>query len=166
MSKKPLKKQRFRDIKRGKVSQESLEQTDTSLHYPYAKASTKIKAFLTDSFMLLMPIMYIVFYLVMDGREGFAAHKLLGWIYIFIPLIIVQTLFMIKTSQTPGYRAYDVKIIDETTGETPSVSIIIFRNLCAILSFFSLFGWLMMFFRKDHKTLHDLLSRTAIIYTT
>jgi len=164
MSKKPSKKQRFRDVKKGKVSQESLDQTDTSLRYPYARSSTKIKAFLTDSFMLLMPIMYVVFYLVMDGREGFAAHKLLGWIYIFVPLVILQTLFMMKTSQTPGYRAYDVKIIDESTGGKPSAPIIFFRNLCAILSFFSLFGWLMMFFRKDHKTLHDLLSRTAIVY--
>ena len=162
MSKKPLKKQRFRYIKKGKVSH---KQEESSLGYPYAKASTKIKAFLTDSFMLLMPIMYVVFYLVMDGREGLASQKLLGWIYIVTPLIIVQTLFMVKSSQTPGYRAYDLKIIDEATGERPSIATILFRNICAFISFFSLFGWLMMFFRRDRKTLHDLLSRTAIIYT-
>jgi len=156
-------KQRFRHVKKGKVTQKPAKKSGTSLRYPYASVSSKIKAFLTDSFMLLMPIMYIVFYLVMDGREGFSEQKLLGWIYIFVPLVIVQTLFMIKTSQTPGYRAYELLIIDEETGQKPTAFILLFRNLCAVLSFFSL-GWIMMFFRKDSKTLHDLLSRTAVIH--
>lgn len=156
-----MAKQRFRDVKQGK--QKVTEKTPVKPTYPYARASIKIKAFLTDSFMLMMPILYIVFYLIMGGREGFAAHKMLGWIYIIIPLVVVQTIFMIKTAQTPGYRAYDLKIIDTQTGKRPTAFIILFRNLCAILSFFSLFGWMMMFFRKDAKTLHDFLSSTAVI---
>jgi len=123
----------------------------------------KIKAYLTDSFMLMMPIMYIVVYLVMGNREGFESNMLMGWVYIFVPLVIAQTLFMIKTAQTPGYRAYNLQIVDEKTAHKPTVFIILFRNLCAVLSFFSLFGWIMMFFRKDAKTLHDLLSGTAVI---
>lgn len=157
------KKQRFRDIKQGKVTQKSPSDKKIIHKHFYASSSDKIKAFLTDAFMLLMPIMYIVFYLVMDGREGFAQHKLAGWLYILVPLMIVQTLFFAKNAQTPGFRAYNLKLIDEDSGEKPSVAIILFRNLCAILSFFSIFGWLIMFFRKDHKTLHDLLSNTAVI---
>lgn len=113
--------------------------------------------------MLMMPIMYMVVYLVMEGREGFQSHMLMGWVAIFIPLVIVQTLFMTKTGQTPGYRAYNLEIIEMQTGKRPSAFVILFRNILAILSFFSFFGWLMMFFRKDAKTLHDLLSATAII---
>jgi len=123
----------------------------------------KIKAFLTDAFMLLMPIMYVVFYLLMDGREGFAEHKLLGWSYILLPLVIVQTIFMVKTGQTPGYRAYKITVIDENTKEKPTLFIILFRNLAAILSLFTIVGWVLMFFRKDNKTLHDLLSATAVV---
>jgi len=157
-------KKRFRDIKHKKVHREA-EKGETCSHfaYPYASLGDKIKAFITDSFMLLMPIMYIVFYLVMGGREVFAEHKMLGWVYILIPLVIVQTLFLAKTAQTPGYRAYNLRLIDESTGEKPSFFIILFRNLCALLSFFSIIGWVMMFFRKDRKTLHDLLSHTAVI---
>jgi uncharacterized RDD family membrane protein YckC len=155
-----MKKQRFRDVKQKPLPK---EENTLKLEYPYAKASSKIKAFLTDAFMLVMPIMYIVFYLLMDGREGFAEHKLLGWTYIFVPLIIIQTIFMIKTAQTPGYRAYDLQIIDLHSGKKPSAFIILFRNLCAILSFFSFFGWILMFLRKDSKTLHDLLSSTVVI---
>lgn len=158
-----MAKQRFRDIKQGKVQEETHKVKPVSDTDNYASAGLKIKAFLTDSFMLLMPIMYVVFYLVMDGRENFAEHKLLGWIYILLPLVIVQTLFMYFTGQTPGYRAYNITLIDENTKKKPTLFVIIFRNLSAILSLFTLLGWALMFFRKDNKTLHDLLSATAVV---
>lgn len=158
-----MAKQRFRDIKQGKVQEPVPKVKPEPQKGNYATARLKIKAFLTDAFMLLMPIMYVVFYLVMDGREGFAEHKLLGWIYILLPLVIVQTLFMYFTGQTPGYRAYNITLIDENTKKKPSLFVIIFRNLAAILSLFTLLGWALMFFRKDRKTLHDLLSATAVV---
>ena len=159
-----MAKQRFRDIKQGKKQESTppkvkpVPQQDN-----YAPVGLKIKAFITDAFMLLMPIMYVVFYLVMDGREGFAEHRLAGWFYILIPLIIVQTIFMYKTGQTPGYRAYNITLIDENTKNKPSLFVILFRNLAAILSLFTILGWALMFFRKDNKTLHDLLSATAVV---
>jgi uncharacterized RDD family membrane protein YckC len=161
-----MAKQRFRDVKQGNVKKPSTEKEITereNKYAHYASAGMKIKAFLTDSFMLVMPIMYVVFYLIMGGREGFAEHKAMGWLYILVPLVIVQTIFMYKTGQTPGYRAYNLTLIDDTTGKKPSLFIILFRNFSAILSMFTFFGWVMMFFRKDKKTLHDLLSGTATV---
>ena len=158
-----MAKHRFRDIKKGKGQEQIRHVQSTSKKTDYASAGLKIKAFLTDAFMLLMPIMYVVFYLVMDGREDFSEHKVLGWFYILLPLVIVQTLFMYMTGQTPGYRAYNMTLIDEHTQKKPSLFVIIFRNLAAILSLFTFFGWVLMFFRKDHKTLHDLLSATAVV---
>ncbi|UPT77573.1 RDD family protein [Sulfurovum sp. XGS-02] len=158
-----MAKQRFREIKQGKVQAEIPKPKALSNQNDYASSGVKVKAFLTDAFMLLMPIMYIVFYLVMDGREDFAEHKMLGWIYILLPLVILQTLFMYKTGQTPGYRAYNITLIDEHTKKRPSLFIILFRNLAAILSLFTFLGWIVMFFRKDNKTLHDLLSATAVV---
>lgn len=158
-----MAKQRFRDVKQGKaISTPEIQKPKTS-EDNYASVGLKIKAFLTDAFMLVMPIMYVVFYLVMDGREGFAENMLLGWIYILIPLVLVQTIFMYFTGQTPGYRAYNITLIDENTKEKPSLFVILFRNLSAILSLFTLIGWALMFFRKDNKTLHDLLSATAVV---
>jgi uncharacterized RDD family membrane protein YckC len=159
-----MAKQRFREIKQGKVKAQIPKMKPASDKSEYASVGLKIKAFLTDAFMLLMPIMYIVFYLVMDGREDFAEHKLLGWFYILLPLVIVQTLFMYKTGQTPGYRAYNITLMDEHTKKRPSLFIILFRNLAAILSLFTFLGWIVMFFRKDNKTLHDLLSATAVVH--
>jgi uncharacterized RDD family membrane protein YckC len=156
------KKQRFREIKQKKINPKTAEKNQKP-RYAYASVQSKVKAFLTDSFMLLMPIMYSVFYFVMGGREGFAQEKALGWLYILIPLVIVQTLFMFKSGQTPGYRAYMLEVIDESTGKKPSLGIALFRNLSAVLSLLTLVGWTVMFFRKDHKNLHDLLSGTAVI---
>lgn len=158
-----MAKQRFREIKQGKVQAQTPKINPTSNKNDYASAGLKVKAFLTDAFMLLMPIMYSVFYLVMDGREDFSEHKTVGWIYILVPLVILQTLFMYKTGQTPGYRAYNITIIDEHTKKKPSFFIILFRNAAAILSLFTFLGWALMFFRKDNKTLHDLLSATAVV---
>ena len=154
------KKERFRDIKQKRERNTLKKETEDN----NAHSLIKIKAFIIDSFMLLMPIMYIVFYLIMGGREGFAAHKLEGWLYILIPLILIQTLFFSISGQTPGYKAYNLKLIDTTTKEKPSFGIVLFRNLAAILSFLSIFGWIMMFFRKDHKTLHDLLANTQTVH--
>ena len=72
---------------------------------------------------------------------------------------------MYKTGQTPGYRAYNLSIIEIHSREKPSLGIIFFRNILAILSCLTLIGWALMFFRKDNKNLHDLLSATAIIQT-
>jgi len=157
-----MAKQRFRDVKQGKVTKEKPSKKTKNLKHFYAPSSLKLKAFLTDSFMLLMPIMYIVFYLIMGGREGFAAHKAMGWLYILIPLIIVQTIFMYKSGQTPGYRAYDLEVINDSTGKRPSLGLILFRNLSAILTM-ATFSWFVMFFRKDYKNLHDFLSNTSIV---
>ncbi len=163
-----MAKQRFRDVKKGNIDEVSLKEKEAGKppqsKRDYASAGMKIKAFLTDSFMLAMPIMYVVFYLIMDGRDDFAQNRTLGWLYILIPLVLAQTAFMFKTSQTPGYRAYNIKVIDENTGERPSLFLILFRNFSAILSVLTLIGWLLMYFRKDHKNLHDLLSGTAVIY--
>ena len=160
-----MAKQRFRDIKQGKVKEQPSKVKPTPTQDNYASVGLKINAFITDSFMLLMPIMYVVFYFVMDGRDGFAEDRLAGWLYILIPLIIVQTLFFYKTGQTPGYRAYNITLIDEKTKETPSLFVVLFRNLAALLSFFTIIGWMLMFFRKDSKNLHDLLSATAVVNT-
>lgn len=163
MAKTTKRKQRFRNTKQGKTPTEKEIKKSAPATVNYASVGSKIKAFLTDAFMLVMPIMYVVFYLIMDGREGFAENRLLGWIYILVPLVIVQTIFMYHTGQTPGYRAYNIKLIDENTKRKPSLFIILFRNLSAILSLFTLIGWTLMFFRKDHKTLHDLLSATTVV---
>ena len=160
-----MAKQRFREVKQGNVQKDPAKNKPQKESQKYASSRDKIKAFLTDAFMLVMPILYVVIYLVMDGREDFAQHRVFGWLAFLGPLVLVQTVFMYLKGQTPGYRAYNITLIDEKTQEKPSLFVIVFRNLCAILSLLTLMGWALMFFRKDSKTLHDLLSATALVKT-
>jgi len=156
------KKQRFRDVKKGKISKQVKKERVKS-SAPLVTNGQKAKAAVTDSFMLFMPILYIVMYAVMGGREGFQEHMLQGWIYALVPFIVVQTLFMVfGGGQTPGYRAYNLKVVDANSLETAPVFSIIFRNLAMILSILTIFGWLMIFIRKDKKGLHDILSNTTL----
>jgi len=160
-----MAKQRFRDIKQGRItSAETPKKQTKSSASIYPDKRTRSKAFITDSFMLLMPIMYIVFYLVMGGREGFQANMLLGWIYILVPLIFVQIVFVAKTGQTPGMRAYNIRVVDSRTLEPARFGQIVLRQVLA--PFFRLFfGWVLMFVRADHRLPQEWISRTALIMT-
>lgn len=159
-----MAKQRFRDIKQSRVSQAPKKEprTNKGRHFR-ASLGNRLKAAITDGFMLVMPLMYIVFYAVFGGREGFATHMLLGWIYILLPLVIVQIVFMSRSKhgQTPGMRAYDLGLVNIKTNEKPDTGIIIYRQMLSLLSLVS-FGWATMFFRKDRRPLHDLLSGTTL----
>jgi len=160
-----MAKARFRDVKHGKVSPEtSRKKPSTPSGVTFPDKRTRTKAFITDSFMLLMAIMYIVFYLVMGGREGFAANKLLGWIYILVPLIFVQIVFLAKSGQTPGMRAYNIRLVDARSFQSPTFSQIVVRQILAPFSRL-LFGWIFLFVRKDHRLPHELLSGTTLIET-
>ena len=168
-----MAKRRFRDVKQGRTGAEtprktrsekrSEKTTPTEAGAP-ATLRERFAAFITDSFMILMPIMYIVFYLVFGGREGFAAHRLLGWLYILIPYVLVTTLFLARTGQTPGMRAYEIRTVEAGTAKNPSLSVALLRQILAVWDFF-LFAWVLQFLRRDHRTPHELLSGTELIRT-
>jgi len=152
---------KWRHIKQGKISFKS-EQKSAIRPAPIAD---RLKAFLTDTFMITMPIMYIVIYLVMGSREEFRDHMAQGWIYILIPhYLIVTTLWTIK-GQTPGMKAYDIKIVrwfDEK--KRPNFLQASVRYFAMPISILSIVGVLIAFFRSDRQTLHDLVSLTKLIH--
>jgi len=158
------KKQRFRDTKQGNITEIKSKTKTIKPKIPFASVGAKSKAFLTDIFMLFMPIIYIVIYIVMGGLEEASEQKLLSWAYALIPYLLILTLFMYKDEgRTPGARAQKLKIIDCTTLEKPSLFVILFRNITFILTLIIPFSWLMVFFRKDNRTLHDFLSNSCLI---
>ncbi len=157
------KNRRFRDIKQGKAAQPAAPKAKAAHRTNAAPISAKIKAFITDSFMLLMPIMYIVTYLVMGSLQEFQKNMAAGWLYILIPNFIVVFLFFWKSQQTPGCRAYEIELVDSRTGGKPHPLAIVLRYYFELLSIVTIFGLLIAFFRKDRKGLHDLLSGTMLV---
>ena len=155
---------RWRDTKKGnttiKDSKESLNIIEDTIN---ATILTKSKAFVTDSFMVVMPLMYISIYLIMGGRELFEQNMTLGWSFILIPYLIITVLFTTLKGQTPGYKAYEIKVVDNRTHNNIDIFTATLRFIIYILSIISIIGIFIPFFRKDRKTIQDILSSTAVI---
>jgi len=151
---------RWRDIKQGKTHQNSQKESTPSI--PYASIPAKIKAFLTDMFMIMMPTAYIVTYLIMGSKESMqgslVARSSLGVIF-----GIIMIAFWCIKGQSPGYKAYDLYLVDAKTLKKPSCLKAILRYILFIISATFIIGEIMAFFRKDKRTLHDLLSGTFVI---
>ncbi len=159
-----MAKVRFRDVKQGRTPppKEKKKRQTKQRAIAHATLSERFKVFITDLFMIGMIPTYLVIYLVFGGREGFAEHRLLGWLLILIPYIIISSAFLIKTAQTPGMRFWYLRVVDSRTQGAPSFSAILLRQILGVWDFF-LFTWIVQFFRKDHRTLHEILSGTALI---
>lgn len=153
---------RWRDVKKGKHLKDN--QTEVKDTIPFASLPQRFKAFITDTFMILMPLMYIVFYLVMGSREEFAEDRTMGWLYIFIPHMIITVALWVRSGQTPGKKAYNVKLVN-TNLELISIPQAIFRYLLITVSLITIIGLFFPLFRKDSRTIHDLLSKTIVINT-
>ena len=149
---------RWRDVKHNKIQKKEMK----PISFTIAPPVNRIKAFITDTFMLLMPLLYIVFYLVMGSREEFAKHMLAGWIYTFVPHFCIIISFWFFKGQTPGYKAYDIKLVDKNL-QKPNFFRLIVRYFAFILSSVLVAGLFLAIARKDKKTLHDLISGTMLI---
>lgn len=130
-----------------------------------ASLMMRFKAFLTDTFMITMPLIYISFYFIMGSREEFEEDKIIGWIYIIIPhFILIISLWFFK-QQTPGLKAYELSVVDDITFKKPSLVSLINRYIQTFISIIFVFPLFLPYFRKDRKTLQDLISRTCIKIT-
>lgn len=154
---------RWRDVKQNKIVPKKEEEKNPKYDFNYASIIDRLKAFLTDSFMITMPIMYIVFYVVMGGREGFQAQMGMGWLYILIPHLLIISLLWTITGETPGCKAYDLEVIDNKTKSKPNIILSMLRYIFLQISILTVVGLLISFFREDKRTLHDLLSGTSIV---
>jgi len=146
---------RWRDTKRGKYKKKKEIKPSKNI----SPIVDRVKAFLTDSFMIFMPIIYVVFYIVMGSRDEFKAHMLSGWFYILIPYFIITSLFLYFKGQTPGYKAYHIKLTDNLGGKPPFINIVI-RYVIFNISIIIPPIFLITFFTKEKLGVHDILSRT------
>lgn len=155
-------KKRFSAVKNHKHSQTTSTNLQHNLHC-YASLRLRTKAFLTDIFMILMPLLYFVIYVIMGSLENASHEKMLSWLYALIPYVMILSIFMIKDKgRSPGLRSQSLQVVSNTHTKATPFSII-FRNLSFLLTLAMPFIWVLPLFRKDHKTLHDLLSATVVI---
>ena len=153
---------RWRDVKKGKIEQKK-EQNLINHFEKNSNVLTQIKAVITDVFMLIMPLMYISIYLIFGGREGFAQNMAIGWGYILAPYIIITIIFLKLKGQTPGLKAYEIKLVNFKDHKDINLFQAIVRQLVSVLTTMSIVGLFLPFFRKDKRTIHDIIAFTVII---
>ncbi len=129
---------------------------------PSSPLYSRFKAFLTDSFLVSTPITYIVIYFIFDGGNDFATNRTLGWALILGLSAFIITFFWYVKKQTPGMKAYELKILNHKNERISYVQAII-RYVATLFAMISIFLCFVPFFRKDKKTFQDIISQTNII---
>ena len=99
----------------------------------------------------------------MGSGEEFAQNRSLGWGIIFFVHSMIILILWLKNGQTPGVKAYDIKLVDNLTKQRVSVIQVLVRYITTLFAVVSIFLLFTPFFNKDKKTFQDLFSNTAII---
>ena len=154
-------------------------------------ASERIKAFITDMFMINMPILYLTTYVFLDGKDAFTHNQ--NVIFVCgISYGVILSLFFAFSAQTPGYRYMRLKLVrynsqdsqsldsqnktqsintlesaqnanTESKGEKVGFVRSFVRYGLWVFGTSFLFGILLGLFRKDGRCLHDVLCNTQVI---
>ncbi|MBA1433376.1 MAG: RDD family protein [Epsilonproteobacteria bacterium] len=151
---------RFRDIKKRQKNFQKLQEKTT---VRYASYPDRIKALITDMFMIYAPILYLIAYVVMGGKDAFQSSQLAPLVGVAL-YGLIYALLLAKFGQTPGKKAYDIKVVDDTTYENIGFFRAFVRFIAFLFSATILFGLLTPFYRKDKKALHDIICSTVEIY--
>jgi uncharacterized RDD family membrane protein YckC len=156
---------RWRDVKKGKhtVSNKNIS-SQKEIYGLCVSTLVRVKAFITDMFMIMMPIMYITTYIIMDGKDDFQASDTAHWVTMIVYGAIIVAFWVFK-GQTPGFKAYEIILVDDRTKEKLGWLKATLRYILYLISAVSIVGFLLPFFRKDKKTFQDLVMQTSVVST-
>ncbi len=154
-----MKKKRFRELKK---NSNTSQRTTNDSSVVYARYSDRIKAFITDLFMIYTPILYVITYVVLGNKEAFQ-HSFWGPFSAVVLYGIIYALFISKTGQTPGKKAYRIKVVDAKTHENISFMRALLRFIAFLFGATILIGLLFPFYNKEKKAFHDMIANTIEI---
>ncbi|GHV08002.1 hypothetical protein AGMMS50229_15730 [Campylobacterota bacterium] len=122
----------------------------------------RFAALIVDTFMILFPITIglVIFFgyneLKTNGNAvaGVIQMSLYGAIVVW---------FWVKRGYTPGKKIMRLIVLDSRTDKTMFLAQAIWRFLAVFVSIVSVVGLFLPLFRKDKKTLHDLISLSRVV---
>lgn len=120
----------------------------------------RLKAFITDIFMIYMPILYVATYVVLGSKEALWQSQ--GAIFICWALyVLILSLFFARDGQSLGYKYAKIALVKENGSEVGFATALI-RNIIFCASFGLIFGIFVPFVRKDRRFLHDIISKVRV----
>lgn len=146
----------------------------------YASFWSRALAFTTDIFMIGLPVSLLMILLF-----GYDQMHTAGGIDVLsqntqalknppnpIASVTQLLLFMIisvalwhSPFQTPGKKLARIQVVEASTLKRAPYWKLVLRFLGYFISFITLVGFFVGLFRRDNRTLHDLISGTAVIKT-
>ena len=167
---------RWKDVKKSKP-QEKKEPISKVI---YAGFWSRFLALSVDIFMIGIPISILIYfsfgYETMQSQPGFMdaieGIKPKHAPNPFIPMLtmslwsIITLFFWSKTGQTPGKKMAEVIIVDNKTHKAPTLAQLVVRLVIFIIPIFTFISLFIMLFHPKKRTLHDIVSGTAVIYKT
>lgn len=119
-------------------------------------------ALIVDTFMILFPITIVLIpifgYTELKENTPFLAGVIQTGVY----GAIVARMWATK-GYTPGKKMMRLIVLDSDTKKTIFGVQAIFRFLFYFVSMITIVGMLLPLFRKDKKTLHDILANTIVV---
>ena len=167
---------RWRNIKNSKPT----PKTEQIAPILFTKFWGRVMGFVTDLFMIGMPISILM--MSIFGRDEMKSATALDVIahneaavtnapdpmVSVLHVILTMSIYVYmwhRNGQTPGKAMAHSKVVDAKTLKQASYFQLIIRFLGYFISMISIVGFFIGLFRKDNRTLHDLISRTAVINT-
>ena len=119
------------------------------------------KAQVIDTFMIYLPLLYFLTYIVIGSAQGFRESAWAPFAGVLIFGILTSLLLTFK-GQTPGKKAYSLWIVREN-GKNVTLLFALLRFFAFLFSGVSIVGIFMPLWRKDKKALHDILLKTMVL---
>lgn len=144
----------------------------------YASFSSRALGFLTDIFMIGLPISLVL--LAVFGYDQMHTagaidvitnnqkalknppNSLSSILQIFLFMVITVELWH-RYTQTPGKKLTHIRVVDAKTLAPATYAKLTVRFIGYFLSLISVVGFFIGFLRRDKRCLHDLISGTAVI---
>jgi len=153
---------RWRELKNSSPKESKKTSENSSFEANYGSISARIKAFIVDAFLIYTPILYITTYLILGGKDEFQ-HSTIAPFMAMMTYAIISSVFVAAKGQTPGKKAYDIKIVDAQNGEKINFIRAFLRFLLMLISCATILGAAVAFYRKDRRAFHDLVLRTTVV---
>jgi uncharacterized RDD family membrane protein YckC len=149
----------FRKLKKAAKNRTTEDEKSSLIYASYLE---KIKAFITDLFMIYTPILYITVYGIVGSKEEFQDSNLAPFIAVFI-YGIIYAILLAKFGQTPGKKAYNIKVVSDKSNENLSFFAAFIRFVSFLFGVTILIGIFLPFYNKQKKSFHDYIAKSIEI---
>ncbi|WP_286348750.1 RDD family protein [Helicobacter felistomachi] len=121
----------------------------------------RLKAFITDLFMLYTPLLYFVTYVVVGSAQGFRENQMAVFACV-AGFGLLSSVFLCVSGQTPGLRYVGLKLVCAKTQNKVGFFRALSRFFVWLFVASTLIGLLLPLMRPNMRLLHDALCNTAM----